>query len=566
MNKETARGLEAADAALAGLNLGALPASPMRDALLVLVNLVETLQGQVLALRTENQQIRDEIARLKGEQGRPDIKGKKPPAPPISSERERRSSTPWKKGSKRDQLRIDRTERIEVDPSLLPADAERKGYVQVVVQELVFQVVTTEFLKAKWWSASEKRSYLATLPPGYVGQFGPSVKSFVLALATAHVSETAVRTLLKDAGVVISAGQIATWLTKGHDRWEAERDAIGEAAFRGSPYQLLDDTVTRVNGVSAACQVLTSPLATIYRTTPAKDRQTVVDVLRLGRPRRFQRTDVADQLFAVSSLSAETKRVLAETPAETAWDAATLDAFFAERLPQLGPQHRKVVSDTLAIAAYRADPEFPSVRLLVTDDAPQFAGVTEDHALCWVHEGRHYKRLTPFLRQHRELVEGFLTRFWGYYHELLASSARPSPEEQVRLSADFDALFETTTGYQALDDRIALTRAKKKQLLQVLDHPEVPLHTNAAEQAVRRRVRKRDISFGPRTWDGARAWDIFQTIAATAAQYGVSFFAYLHDRLTEGNQFPSLSSLIDQRAASLRLGVSWDYPNPSAQN
>ena len=30
----------------------------------------------------------------------------------------------------------------------------------------------------------------------------------------------------------------------------------------------------------------------------------------------------------------------------------------------------------------------------------------------------------------------------------------------------------------------------------VLDHPELPLHNNASELAVRRRVRKRDVSFG----------------------------------------------------------------------
>ena len=31
----------------------------------------------------------------------------------------------------------------------------------------------------------------------------------------------------------------------------------------------------------------------------------------------------------------------------------------------------------------------------------------------------------------------------------------------------------------------------------------------------RKRVRKRDVSFGPRTEDGKQAWDIFMTLAAT---------------------------------------------------
>ena len=58
----------------------------------------------------------------------------------------------------------------------------------------------------------------------------------------------------------------------------------------------------------------------------------------------------------------------------------------------------------------------------------------------------------------------------------------------------------------------------------MLDHPELPLHNNASELAVRRRVRKRDVSFGPRTREGARGWDTFHTLAGTAQKLGVGIF------------------------------------------
>ena len=64
-----------------------------------------------------------------------------------------------------------------------------------------------------------------------------------------------------------------------------------------------------------------------------------------------------------------------------------------------------------------------------------------------------------------------------------------TPEERARLSHEFDTRFATTTGYWALDERIAKTRAKKAELLQVLDHPEIPLHNNEAELGARMRVR-----------------------------------------------------------------------------
>jgi len=227
-------------------------------------------------------------------------------------------------------------------------------------------------------------------------------------------------------------------------------------------------------------------------------------------------------------------------------------------LPGLGPQQWKWILDATAMATYHAALEFPVVRLLVCDDAPQFTLVTEELALCWVHDGRHYKKLTPYIPHHRALLEDFIERFWLYYGQLLAYREEPTPAEAARLDEAFEALFSTVTGYNALDERIAKTRAKKRCLLMVLAHPEIPLHNNPAELGARARVRKRDVSFGPRTRDGAKAWDTFMTLAETATKLGVSFYHYIHDRVSGAYQMPSLADLIAHRANVLNLGTSWD--------
>ena len=51
----------------------------------------------------------------------------------------------------------------------------------------------------------------------------------------------------------------------------------------------------------------------------------------------------------------------------------------------------------IPIAAYHAqrDPPFPVVQLLIGDDVPQWAMLTEELALCRVHDGRHSSRLEP---------------------------------------------------------------------------------------------------------------------------------------------------------------------------
>jgi len=141
---------------------------------------------------------------------------------------------------------------------------------------------------------------------------------------------------------------------------------------------------------------------------------------------------------------------------------------------------------------------------------------------------------------------------------LLAYREQPTPEEATRLDREFEALFSTVTGYEALDKRIAKTHAKKGCLLRVLTHPEIPLHHNPAELGARARVRKRDVSFGPRTREGAQAWDTFMSLAETATKLGISFYHYIHDRVSGAYQMPALAELIEARAKVLNLGASWN--------
>ena len=115
------------------------------------------------------------------------------------------------------------------------------------------------------------------------------------------------------------------------------------------------------------------------------------------------------------------------------------------------------------------------------------------------------------------------------------------------LRQEFAELFERRTGYADLDERIARTAANGDLLLLVLEHPEIPLHNNDMELAARRRVRKRDVSFGPQSAPGARAWDSFQSVIATAAKLGVRLYEYLLKRRIAPDQTPSLADHIRLR-------------------
>jgi hypothetical protein len=125
------------------------------------------------------------------------------------------------------------------------------------------------------------------------------------------------------------------------------------------------------------------------------------------------------------------------------------------------------------------------------------------------------------------------------------------------LEAEFALLFATHTGYDALDQRIAKTQAKKDCPLLVLKYPELHLHNNPAELGARQRVRNRDVSFGPRSPDGVRTWDTFMTLAATTNKLGISFYRFIHDRIRQANQILPLDSLVFQTPQELNLGWSW---------
>src|SRR5205085_8617815 len=84
----------------------------LRQVVLSLMNLVETLHAKVQEQAEEIQRLRDENNRLKGEQGKPKIKANKA-ASDLSSEKERRKSKPHHKASKQAQIRIDRVARVE---------------------------------------------------------------------------------------------------------------------------------------------------------------------------------------------------------------------------------------------------------------------------------------------------------------------------------------------------------------------------------------------------------------------------------------------------------------------
>ena len=134
--------------------------------------------------------------------------------------------------------------------------------------------------------------------------------------------------------------------------------------------------------------------------------------------------------------------------------------------------------------------------------------------------------------------------FFGFIAKKLQRWANAECKKQ--LEKEFDKIFTTKTASAMLNEALKRSYKNKAELLLVLERPEVPLHNNSAERAIREYVKKRKISGSTRSEAGRKCRDTFTSLKKTCRKLKVSFWEYLKDRIEKINLVPDLSSLIQQ--------------------
>lgn len=589
------------------IDLDTITDPAMRTLVALVLNHSEELRSRIRSLEAENRILRNEVLRLKGEHGAKPRGGRggvggggrgggvggggggrgggaggggggggtKPPdsagaaaeasdpkgAKGHSSEAERRTPGVGRgKGERRrrNSLAVDAEETVRLDRTNLPDDVVAKGFEPYLVQDIVFARRNILLRREKLYSPSTGRTYLAPLPSGVRGGWGPGLRSFTLEMVYgANLSLPQMHDLLRRRGIPVAKGTLVNRLTAELDAWQIEAHEVLEAGLRSSPWQQLDVTATPVGGDWQACLTLGNPIYQYFRTAPTQNRVSLVTTLGGWAEPHFRLDEVAFGRLAQDGLGQKILQRLRQLAGGPEWNASEFAEVLASLRPRLGVQTTARIREAAALAAYYARTGWPVPICLLGDDAAQFRELTRQLALCWVHDGRHYQKLEPSFISFRRALDRFKARYWEFYRRLLAYRQAPSSEKAAALEAQFDKLFSTQVPYEALQRCIDRTRANKAKLLLVLQHPELPLHNNDSELAARRRVTKRRVSHGPKSAQGARAWDTFHTLAATTAKLGINFADYLSDRIEQREQIPRLAELIRARAAELDLGRSW---------
>ncbi len=443
---------------------------------------------------------------------------------------------------------IDRVEECFVDVENLPGDAIFKGYKKKIVQDIVIQSDNVLFEREIYWSPSENKTYMGSIPVGYEGDFGPNINSQIISFKYVNnMSIPNIKQFYSDFNVKISESYISNRLTKQLDVFHDEKSKLYVTNLEIGTFQQIDDTGCRVNGKNYYTHIVCNDLCTVFFTTPKKDRMTIIDILRNFGSRVFifnEETFGLLKQLRVSQIVICKLRNMTDLNKEM--NEKDMEEIFAKLFPQ--PDKGKIIRariyEASAIAAYHQDVEIPVVKVLMSDNAPQFKLIVDEHMLCWVHDGRHYKKLNPLVPMHQNKLMTFRKRYWEYYRKLFEYKQNPTPEFAESLYLEFDELFSIKTGYDELDERIEKTLAKKENLLTVLKYPEIPLHNNRSENGARVQKRREDVSLQTKTNEGTKAKDTMMSIVETCKKLGVSASKFINDRVAQKFEFPSLAMLI----------------------
>ena len=535
------------------INVDNIKDSALQSIFTQLLNIIELQAEKIKELEEKNQKLRDENNQLKGEQGKPDIRKQSADKKNISSEKERKKENKQKKKrlKKKNRIAVSRVEICKIDKDQLPPDAVFKGYQSMVVQDIVIRPDNIKFKKEIYYSASLKKTFIAPLPSGYQGEYGPGIKALVLDMHhNSKTTESAIHRFLMNHEMDISIATISRMLTDNHEDFHQEKKAIVQAGLSSTVHQQMDDTGARVNGKNYHTHILCNSFYTAYFTRPGKDRLTIIEILTLGKM-FFHFNELSYALMEQMNLSEKRLNILKQRQPKEIMNRKEIDSFLSELFPNLRKHqtNRRVILEASAIIAYQQLPH--AIPLLLTDDAPQFKQITNLLALCWIHDGRHYKKLEPVISIHRDRLKHFINQYWIFYHKLHEYKQSPTPSLAALLSNEFDTFFSTKTGYAQLDERIEKTRIKKDSLLLVLKYPDLPLHNNASELGARAQARYRDISFHTINKKGTEAKDTFMTIVETAKKTAVNSYQYFRDRISKKFEMSSLASLIQANGQAL---------------
>lgn len=508
----------------------------------LVIQLLEIIRQQA----EDIQQLKDEITRLKGHSGCPKIRPSRLEKPEDATQKEgTQTQRPGSaKRQKTQELEIHESRKIA--PPNIPEGSLFKGYNDYIVQDLQILPHNTCYRLEKW--KTPDGAYLVGQLPASAkdGHFGPILVSFILyQYYHGHVTQPLLLEQLWEYGIEISAGQLSRLLTENKDAFHDEKDEVLVTGLQVSQYVQVDDTGARHQGRNGYCTHIGNEWFAWFESTESKSRINFLKLLRAGRAdyvlsadafAYMEEQNLAQKWLVV--LQGQRDRLFED---EQAWE------MFLDSEGMLGQRVRQIVTEGALLGSVLHH-GIATDLVIVSDDAGQFNILL--HALCWVHAERNLDKIVAYTKQEQEDLEAIQDGLWRLYRDLKCYREAPDKQQKADLETRFDVLFTTQTHSESLNSALQRIHRNKAELLLVLVRPEIPLHNNVSENAIREYVKRRKISGSTRSEAGRRCRDTFTSLKKSCRKLGVSFWQYLLDRIGRTGSIPRLSELIRHKALS----------------
>ncbi len=531
------------------IELPDIPEQEQTPVVKALLGIVEQLAVKVQRQEEEIQQLKDEVAILKGEKKRPKFKPSKleQEAGKDDDDKEKESNAGKRPGSskrsKTPKLKIHEEKVIEPKEKV-PPGSRFKGYRDFVIQDLVIRAHNVRYRLVRW-QTPDGRTLMGQLPASSgEGHYGPTLISYILYQHHhCQVTQPLLLEQLREWDIEISSGKINDLLLAGKERFHEEKDTLLTTGLAVSSHVTVDDTGTRHQGKNGYVTHIGNDFFAWFRTTESKSRINFLKLLR---------ADHCDYRINDQALAYMEQQRLPKAPLERLChhrrQCFVDEKQWEEHLQRLRitrARHRRIATEGALLGSV-LDHGFSPNLAIISDDAGQFNILL--HGLCWVHAERLVHKLIPLNEAHRQDIASVRSQIWSFYAELKKYKKRPTAQYNEKLQARFDAIFTQRTRFETLNQTLKRIHRNKAELLLVLERPDVPLHTNGSEGDIRDFVKKNKVSGGTRSDTGRRCRDTFASLKKTCRKLGVSFWDYLLDRVSRTNEVPPLSELVQCKA------------------